>query len=377
MAVHNPQDAQYDYLRAYLLDEVIEDYQQNRIGRREALRRILPMIGSIPLTATVLSACTAPPTSAPASPTSVAPTSGAPPTGASPAAKAASPTTASAPTAAAKTSPSPAPAVKTTDPSPSPAAKTAGSPSPSPVPTVNPVTISPNDPAIETRNVQYPGQGTTILGYIAQPRGVATAPGIVIIHQNEGLNEHIKDIVRRYAKDGFVALGVDLLSRQGGTDRFTDPRQLSMALFGANQGELVQDLVTSTAYLKGLPNVTGPKIGAVGYCYGGGMAWLLAVNSPDIGAANPYYGDPPQPIDDVQKLQGPVLAFYGENDQRVNQHIPATEEAMTRYNKRFEKVIYPGADHAFYSDHLPRSYNASAAGDTYRRSVAFFKQNLA
>jgi carboxymethylenebutenolidase len=359
MPIHNPQDAQYDYLRVYLLEETIEDYQDNRIGRRELLRRILPMIGSIPLTASILAACTSSPT-APADPSPAAP-AGAPPTGASPAAKAASPTT-----GAAKTAPAP---------SPSPATKTAASPSPSPSP-VSAVTISPNDPAIEVRDVQFPSQGATIRGYLAQPRGVAEAPGIIVIHQNEGLNEHIKDIARRYAKDGLVALGVDLLSRQGGTDTFTDPRQLSNALFNANQGELVQDLVSSAAYLKELPNVAGPRVGVVGYCYGGGMAWLLAVNSPDIGAANPYYGDPPQPIDDVQKISAPVLAFYGETDQRVNQHIPATEEAMAKYNKAFEKVVYPGAGHAFNSDHQPQRYNASAARDAYQRSVAFFKQHL-
>ncbi|HEX2171789.1 MAG TPA: dienelactone hydrolase family protein [Dehalococcoidia bacterium] len=357
MATHKPDDSKYDYLREYMLDEVVEEYRENRIGRRELLRRVLIMTGSIPFTASIVSACTTPSQTA-ATPTSKAATGAASPAAGSPA-------------AAPKTSPAP-PAVKTA-PSPSPAARTSPSPSPSPQ---SAVTIPPTDPAIEVRDVQFPSQGATITGYLSQPRGVTQAPAIIVIHQNEGLNEHIKDITRRYAKDGIVALGIDLLSRQGGTERFQDPRQLSSALFGANQGELVQDLVAGVAYLKSLPTVAGPKVGAVGYCYGGGMTWLVAINSPDIGAANPYYGDPPQPIDDVQRITAPVLAFYGENDQRVNQHISAIEEAMARYNKPFEKVVYPGAGHAFNSDHQPQRYNANAARDAYQKSVAFFKENV-
>ena len=114
----------------------------------------------------------------------------------------------------------------------------------------------------------------------------------------------------------------------------------------------------------------------VDYCFGSGMAWLLAVNSPDIGAANPYYGPSPQPIDEVQKISGPVLAFYGENDPRVNQGIPMTEEATRRYNKPFEYIIYPGAGHAFNDDTRPEVYHQAAAGDAYRRSIEFFDRNL-
>ena len=355
--------ANLDYLKHYIIEEAVEAYREHQISRRELLRRVLLITGSVPLAATVLAACTGAPSTAPApAPTSpAAKPAGASPTSASPTAAAAAAATTSPAT---KAPPSPAPA--------SPAARTSPSPSPSPR---SAVTVSPQDPAIEARTVEFSGQGVTLKGYLSQPRGVTRAPGIVVIHENRGLTEHIKDMTRRYAKDGITALAVDLLSRQGGTDQVSDPGQIPGLLGQANQLELVQDLVSGAAYLKGLPNVARPHVGVVGYCYGGGMAWLLAVNSPDIGAAVPYYGPPPQPIDQVEKISGPVLAFYGETDQRINANIPAIEEAMQKYNKPFEKVVYPGAGHAFNNDTGP-NYNAAAARDAYQRSLDFFRKNL-
>ena len=347
-----------DYLKHYLIEETVEAYRDNRISRRELLRSVLLITGSIPLAATALAACTGAPAAAPTSP----PTA--------PAAKPAAASPAAAQTVAATASPAtkapPSPAAA------SPAAPTAPSPSPSPR---SAVTIPPDDPAIAAHAVEFPGRGVTLMGYLAQPRGVASAPGLIVIHENRGLNEHIKDMARRYAKEGFVALAVDLLSRQGGTDTVSDPGQIPGLLGQANQADLVQDLVSGVAYLQSLPSVAGPPVGAVGYCYGGGMVWLLAVTSQDIGASVPYYGPPPQPIDQVESISGPVLAFYGETDQRINANIPAIEEAMRRYNKPFEKVIYPGAGHAFNNDTGP-NYNAAAARDAYQRSLDFFRKNL-
>ena len=354
-----------DYLRAYLIEEAVEMYQASQISRRDMLRRVLMITGSIPVAASALLAagCTPAPTTSPAAqPTTRPPTSPSPPSA-----------TASPSRAASSPSPSPARAVA---PSPSPASPArVASPSPSPSPTRGAVTVSPTDPAIEVASVELPGQGVTVKGYRAQPRGVARAPGIIVIHQNRGVDEHIQDVTRRYAKDGFLALAVDLLSRRGGTESI-DPGQRGGVTGQINMNDLVQDLVSGVAYLKTLPNFAGPKAGVVGYCFGGGMAWLLAVNSPDIGAANPYYGPSPQPIDEVQKISGPVLAFYGGNDQRINQGIPATEEAMRRYNKPFEYIIYPGAEHAFNDDTRPQAYNEAAARDAYRRSIEFFNRNL-
>jgi carboxymethylenebutenolidase len=214
-----------------------------------------------------------------------------------------------------------------------------------------------------------------LMGYLASPKAATKAPGIIIIHENRGLLEHLRDVARRYAKSGFVALAIDLLSRQGGTDRIADPAQIPSLLSGADRNALVQDMVSAVAFMKTQPKFAGPRVGAVGYCFGGGMTWLLAVNSPDIGAAVPYYGPPPDPITLVQNLTGPVLAFYGETDTRINQNIPAIEAAMTAANKPFQKVIYPGAGHAFNND-TGQAYNEAAARDAYQKSVDFFTTNL-
>jgi len=239
------------------------------------------------------------------------------------------------------------------------------------------VTISPTDPAIDAAAVQFPGQGgVALLGYLSSPKAATKAPGIIVIHENRGMTEHIKDVTRRYAKSGFVALAIDLVSRQGGTEKITDPAQIPNILGqSADREALVQDMLSALAFLKTQPKFSGPKAGVVGYCFGGGMTWLLATRSADIAAANPYYGPPPDPITNVQNITGPVLAFYGETDARINANIPAIEAAMKQFNKTFEARIYPGAGHAFNND-TGQAFNATAAQDAYQRSVAFFNTNL-
>lgn len=376
-----------DYLTRYLIEEEIEEYQHHQIPRREMVKRVLIITGSIPATASILLAAgcgtsptaTLAPTAARAS--AAASASAAPSVAASAAPSAAasavaSPTRAASPSAAASVAASP-----TSVASPPRAASPVGSPttgSPttgSPVPTRNPVTIQPTDPAIDAAAVQYSGPGGTMFGYLASPKAATKAPGIIVIHENRGLLEHIKDVTRRYAKSGFVALAIDLLSRQGGTDK-VDPNQIPNLLSTADRNATIQDMVAAVAYLKTQPKFAGPKAGVVGYCFGGGMTWLLATASPDIGASVPYYGPAPDPISLIQNLAGPVLAFYGETDTRINQNIPAIEAAIAQYGKSYQKVIYPGAGHAFNNDTNPASYNEAAAKDAYPKSVDFFTANL-
>ena len=371
-----------DYLTRYLIEEEIEEYQMNHISRREMVRRVLIITGSVPATASILFAagCGASPT-ATLAPASAAPSAAASaaasaaPSAAASAAAVASPTRAASPSAAASSAagtPAASPTRAATPGTPgTPGSPVAGSP----VATRNPVTVQPTDPAIDAAAVQFPGQAGMLMGYLASPKAATKAPGIIVIHENRGLLEHIKDVARRYAKSGFVALAIDLLSRQGGTDRVADPAQIPSLLSGADRNALVQDMVSAVAFLKTQAKFAGPKAGVVGYCFGGGMTWLLAVNSPDIGAAVPYYGPPPDPITLVQNLTGPVLAFYGETDTRINQNIPAIEAAMTQFNKPFQKVIYPGAGHAFNND-TGQAYNETAARDAYQKSVDFFTANL-
>ncbi len=376
-----------DYLTRYLIEEEIEEYQMSHISRREMVKRVLIITGSLPATASILLAagCGASPT-ATLAPTAARPSasaSAAASTSAAPSASAAAvatPATVASPTLAA--SPSAAAAAATTAASPTrPAAATPGSPtagSPvagSPVATRNPITVPPTDAAIEVTTVQYPGQAGQLVGYLATPRAATKAPGIIIIHENRGLLEHIKDVARRYAKSGFVVLAIDLLSRVGGTDKVTDPAQIPNLLSTADRNGVIQDMLSAVAFLKTQPKFAGPKAGVVGYCYGGGMTWLLATASTDIGAAVPYYGPAPDPISLIQNLAGPVYAFYGETDSRINANIPAIEGAITQYGKKFQKMVYPGAGHAFNND-TGAAYNEAAAKDAYTKAVDFFMTNL-
>ncbi|HEY8600579.1 MAG TPA: dienelactone hydrolase family protein [Thermomicrobiales bacterium] len=373
-----------DYLKRYLIEEEIEEYQENHISRREMMRRVLIITGSVPMTASILLAAgcgaSATPTTAPAVATT-APTTAAQATTAATRAATTAPaaattsgaatTIATATRAASATVPAAATATRGGSPVAS-ATRTA-----SPAGGSNGVTISPTDPAIDAGAVQFPGQGgVALLGYLSSPKAATKAPGIIVIHENRGLTEHIKDMTRRYAKSGFVALAIDLISRQGGTEKIADPAQIPNILGqSADREALVQDMLSAVAFLKTQPKFAGPKAGVVGYCFGGGMTWLLATRSADIAAANPYYGPPPDPIANVQNIVGPVLAFYGETDARINANIPAIEAAMKQYNKTFEARIYPGAGHAFNND-TGQAFNAAAAQDAYQRSVAFFNANL-
>jgi carboxymethylenebutenolidase len=367
-----------DYLQRYLIEEMIEEYKDAHIPRREMVRRVLLITGSIPATASILLAAgcggnptptlaptAAPKVATPATPAGAASPAAASPTSATPAASPAVATPATRPPAATPTG------------TPTRAASPAGSPAGrgSPTPAASGVTIPPTDPAIEAGPVEFPGQGVTLKGYRSSPRGVAKAPGLLVIHENRGLVEHIKDVTRRYAKDGYLAVAVDLVSRQGGTDSIANQGDIPTILGQGDKNLQVQDLLSGIAYLKTLPNFAGPKAGVVGYCYGGGLTWLTAINSADVAAAVPYYGPPPDPLDDVQKITGAVLAFYGELDTRITSNEPAIAAAMQKYNKIFEFKIYPGANHAFNND-TGQSYNAAASKDAYARSLDWFAKYL-
>jgi carboxymethylenebutenolidase len=378
-----------DYLKRYLIEEEIEEYQENHISRREMMRRVLIITGSVPMTASILLAAGC---GASATPTTAAVATTAAPTTAATAAATTAATTGRATTTVAAVTTATARATAPSAPGGATATRTTGVASTatragtaaatatragSPTATPSGITIPPTDPAIDAGAVQFPGQGgATLLGYLSSPKAATKAPGILVIHENRGLTEHIKDVTRRYAKSGFVALAVDLISRQGGTDKIADPAQIPNILGqSADREQLVQDMLSAVAFLKTQPKFAGPKAGVVGFCFGGGMVWLLATRSADIVAANPYYGPPPDPIAAVQNIAGPVLAFYGETDSRINQNIPAIEAAMKQYGKSFTSKIYPGAGHAFNND-TGQAYNEAASKDAYALSVNFFTTNL-
>jgi carboxymethylenebutenolidase len=340
--------ARDEALASYLVEEFVEDYQEGRMTRRDALKRIAGVVGSLMMAENLLAACAPPaqlsPTSQPPSPSTQPPPTQQP---------AASPTATTPPTAQ--------------------AAPTAQPTTPTTI-TTGGVTVPPDDPAIEAGPVQFPGEGATLLGYLAQPKSNGPFPAVLVCHENRGLVEHIKDVARRLGKAGYVALAVDLLSRQGGTDKVSDPSQIPGLLANAPAQQLVQDFKSGLSYLQSLTFVRKDRIGMVGFCFGGGVTWRCATQIPELRAAVPFYGPNP-PLEDVPKIQAAVLALYGELDTRIDQGIPAIEAAMKQNNKTYEKIIYPNANHAFHND-TGQNYNPEAAQDAWAKTLAWFDKYL-
>jgi carboxymethylenebutenolidase len=210
-------------------------------------------------------------------------------------------------------------------------------------------------------------------GYFVRPAGVtAKLPAILVIHENRGLNPHIEDIARRLALDNFMAFAPDALFPLGGYPGDEDKaREVFPKL---DQNKTREDFVAAVGFLKARPDGTG-KIGAVGFCYGGGMSNFVATRIPDLAAAVPFYGGQPNAAD-VPKIKAPLLIHYAENDKRINDGWPAYETALKAANVRYEMHMYPGAQHGFNNDTTPR-YDPAAAKLAWERTVAFFKKNLA
>ena len=330
---------QLNDMQLYLVDEFVEEYQEGHLSRREALRRIAAITGSLALATTILAACgAAEPTTGTATSTS------------------ASPSGAASASAAA---------------SGGPAASASGSPQPtsSPDPAVS---VPENDPAVEAQMVEFPGEGATLMGYLARPTGDGPFPIILVCHENRGLTDHIKDVTRRVAKAGYVGMAVDLLSRQGGTASITDQAQIQGALGQAPEGQPVQDFQAGLRYAQSQSYADKAKVGMTGFCYGGGVTWRVATKTPELRAAVPFYGPAPN-VADVPGIQAAVLAIYGGLDERINAGIPEIEAAMRQNNKTFQKQIYDGANHAFHND-TGRNYNPEAAKDAWARTLAWFEQ---
>jgi carboxymethylenebutenolidase len=235
--------------------------------------------------------------------------------------------------------------------------------------------VPKDDKRLKTEYVDYPspkGSDKT-RGYLARPaNATGKLPGILVIHENRGLNPHIEDIARRLALDNFVTFAPDALTPLGGYPGDEDKaRELFQKL---DQTKTREDFVAAATYLKTRPDCTG-KIGAVGFCYGGGIVNMLATRLPDLAAAVPFYGGQP-PAEDVAKIKAPLLIHYAENDERINAGWPAYEAALKANNVKHEMFKYPGTQHGFNNDTTPR-YDERAAKLAWQRTVDFFKKNLA
>jgi carboxymethylenebutenolidase len=207
---------------------------------------------------------------------------------------------------------------------------------------------------------------------MARPKGKKKRPAVIVIHENRGLQPHIKDVARRMALEGFVALAPDALSPLGGSPE--NPAEAGPMFQKLDYEKTKQDFAAAVAYLKTNPQTTG-KVGCTGFCWGGAMTNHVAVNAPDLDAAVPYYGGQPKP-EEVQKIKAPMLLHYAGNDERINKGIPDFEAALKQAKVEYQLYMYEGAAHAFNNDSNPERYNKEAADLAWERTIRFFKEKL-
>jgi carboxymethylenebutenolidase len=226
---------------------------------------------------------------------------------------------------------------------------------------------------LRTETVEFPVNGEAGRAYLAVPVGDGPLPGVVVVQEWWGLDEHIQDVARRLAAEGFVALAPDLY--HGKVTKEPDKAQKMM--MSLDMGHATKELVKATDYLASRPETAGRQIGAIGFCMGGGLALNLACENPKIRAAAPFYGINPTPIDKVRNLQGPILAVYGENDTFAGESVRRElEQALKADNIPHEIGVYPGADHAFFNDTRPEVYDRDAAADAWQRALSLFRNSL-
>lgn len=232
--------------------------------------------------------------------------------------------------------------------------------------------IPADDTSLKIEDVEYDGDGSRVKGYLVQPKTKGKKGAVIVIHENRGLNPHIKDIARRVAKAGYIALAVDALSVVGGTpENEDDARKL---IGGLDPQKNLNN------YLKGLDFLRNYKEGnkktaAIGFCWGGGLVNQLTVNDPLLLAGVSFYGKQPDAAD-VAKIKARIQLHYGGLDERINAGIPAYETALKAAKIKYELYVYEGANHAFNNDTSPTRYNEAAAKLAWERTLKLFKETL-
>lgn len=333
-------------IQRYLAEEHVEDFKDGLISRRELLRRVTLILGSGAAAAAFLAACGVPPSGVGAPAT-------ASPVPATPAATAAASVAASAAAIVPYATP---PAAATTD----------------------GVTVKPDDPRITAGPATVKAaDGASLIGYFSRPKADGKYPGVLVVHENRGLLEHIKDVTRRYATAGFAAIAVDLVSRDGGADRLSDQAAYNAALGKRAPADMVKDLQDAIAHLKAQPVVNTAKIGATGFCFGGGMTWSLLNFAPGlVQAAVPYYGPAPSDVSGLGTTKAAVLAVYAEQDTRVTSGRDTIEPMLRKAGIPYQINVYPGVNHAFYNDTGGARYGAEQARKAWVDTIEWFKNYL-
>ncbi len=234
--------------------------------------------------------------------------------------------------------------------------------------------VRPDDPRLKSEFIKYksPKGGGEIRGLLSKPVDADTKlPGIVVVHENRGLNPHIEDVCRRAALAGFVALAPDALTPLGGyPGNDDDGRELQRQ---RDRNEMLKDFIAAYEYLKTNPQCSG-KVGVVGFCFGGWISNMMAVKIPDLSAAVPFYGGQP-PTESVPDINAPLLLHFAGLDKRVNEGWPAYEKALKEHEKEYTAHMYPDVNHGFHNDSTPR-YDKPAAELAWQRTIDFFREKL-
>jgi carboxymethylenebutenolidase len=241
--------------------------------------------------------------------------------------------------------------------------------------------VAPDDARLNAKFIEIPAPGYGKLrGYLVKPANVkGKLPGVLVVHENRGLNPHIEDIARRVALENFVAFAPDALFPLGGypsasTDSGQAAEDKARELFQQlDQSKTREDFIAAVRHLQKLEDTNG-DVGVVGFCYGGGMANFLATRVPDLKAAAPFYGGA-APLDDVSKIKAPLLIHFAENDERINAAWPSYEAALKASNVKYQAHVYPGTQHGFNNDTTPR-YDKDAAALAWKRTIEFFNAHL-
>ena len=236
------------------------------------------------------------------------------------------------------------------------------------------IQIEPGDPRLKSEYITYqsPKGGGAIKALLSMPADVKKKlGGIVVVHENRGLNPHIEDVARRAALAGFISIAPDALTPLGGYPGNDDAGREPQSKRDRN--EMLEDFIAGYDYLKSHKDCNG-KVGVVGFCFGGWIANMMAVRIPDLSASVPFYGGQPA-IEDVPKIKAPLLLHYAELDTRVNEGWPAYEAALKANGKEYTAYVYPNVNHGFHNDTTPR-YDKAAAELAWKRTIDFFNEKL-
>jgi carboxymethylenebutenolidase len=229
---------------------------------------------------------------------------------------------------------------------------------------------------VDSADVSYMSGDIKLTGYLSQPKKKGRYPAILVIHENRGLNDHTRDVARRFAAAGYVALAADALSRKGGTAAMETPEKVREAFSSISSAEVMKDLNAGLAFLNTHRSVKKGKLASIGFCWGGARSFQLAAEPNDLKAAVVFYGSAPDDAT-LARIHAPVLGIYGETDTRITSAVPKVAETMKSLGKKFEYKIYPGAPHAFFNDTNAERYKPEAARDAWATTSAFLKRTVA